>query len=206
MIDNSNKIHFIHMETAKLYSKLSKAVKKKVGAILVKNDRIISIGYNGTPSGFDNTCEVELEDGSLRTKDIVLHAESNAITKVAKSGESSEGSDLYCTLSPCMECSKLIAQSGIKRVFFNEFYRNVDGIKEVLKPSKVEVYHIGDCFVMSLNKYIAKNLEFLKEWKEKSYDNFIHYFNNVDSLSGDEECIRFIENEIKEFFKNEEKN
>ena len=119
-----------YIEIAEIISKHSKAERKKVGAVLVKNNRIISIGYNGTPSGFDNTCE---ENGI--TKKEVIHAESNCITKCARSNESSDGSSLYVTLSPCMECSKLIIQSGIKEVFYKEEYRDTDGIKLLNKAN-----------------------------------------------------------------------
>jgi dCMP deaminase len=122
------------MSIAELIGSASYANKKKVGAILVKNGRIISTGYNGTPSGFDNQCEI---DGI--TKKEVLHAESNAITKCAKSNESTQGSTMYITLSPCFECSKLIIQSGINKVYYKEQYRDTDGIK-LLKKAGIEIY------------------------------------------------------------------
>ena len=100
---------------------------------------IISDGYNGTPSGFENECE----DGNEKTKDYVLHAEANAITKVAKSNNSSEGSTLYVTTSPCMECSKLIIQSGITRVVFIKKYRITDGL-DLLRRADIELVHIPD--------------------------------------------------------------
>lgn len=196
-------IHSIHNKTAELYSKLSKSRRKQVGAIIVKDDRIISIGYNGTPSGFDNNCEDVLEDGSLVTKDTVLHAESNAISKVAKSSDSSEGADLYCTLSPCLECSKLIAQAGIKRVYFSEFYKKTDGIDKILKPSGIEVYYIIDDQVMSFRKYHATDLELLKKWRNTRYADFISYFLKVESLIGNDECIKFIKEEIEQYYKEE---
>jgi len=130
-IDKWNKIY---MSIAELIGSASYANKKKVGAILVKNGRIISTGYNGTPSGFDNQCEI---DGI--TKKEVLHAESNAITKCAKSNESTQGSTMYITLSPCFECSKLIIQSGINKVYYKEQYRDTDGIK-LLKKAGIEIY------------------------------------------------------------------
>jgi dCMP deaminase len=110
-----------------------------VGALLVKNNRIISDGYNGTPSGFENICE----DGNNRTKPYVLHAEANAITKVARSSNSSEGATLYVTSSPCIECAKLIIQAGIKRVVYGEKYRLTDGI-ELLERAGIEVIYLGD--------------------------------------------------------------
>ena len=115
----------------------SYCIRKKVGAIIVKNNNIIAIGYNGTISGFPNICESE--NGNTRSD--VLHAESNAIAKCAKSTNSSEGSTLYVTLSPCFECAKIIIQSGIKEVIYLEEYRNTDGIK-LLNKSKVNVKQI----------------------------------------------------------------
>ena len=103
-----------HMRAAHIYAELSSARRLKVGALIVKDDRIISIGYNGQPSGWDNNCEVELEDGSLKTKPTVLHAEMNAISKLAKSSESGDGSSIFITHAPCMDCAKLIYGSGIK--------------------------------------------------------------------------------------------
>jgi len=127
-----------YMKTAKLFAEHSSAVRKKVGAVVVKNDRIISIGYNGMPSGWDNNCEDEighvLDDNGytvetrLKTKPEVLHAESNAIAKLAKSTESGDGASMFITCSPCIECAKMIFQSGIKEVFYGEEYRNNDGI------------------------------------------------------------------------------
>ena len=108
----------------------------KVGAILVKQNRIISIGYNGTPSGFDNICEI---DGL--TKMEVLHAESNCISKCARSNENTEGSDMYVTLSPCVECAKLIIQCGISNVYFKYKYRDISGL-ELLKKAKIKYYEI----------------------------------------------------------------
>jgi len=108
-----------------------------VGALIVKDRMIISDGYNGTPSGFENVCE----DETGATKPYVLHAEANAITKVAKSGNSSEGSTLYVTASPCLECSKLIIQAGIKRVVYHEDYRITDGI-DLLRRAGIEVQQL----------------------------------------------------------------
>ena len=126
---------------AKTWSKLSKARRKKVGCIIVKNGAIISDGYNGTPKGFDNNCEINLDEHdkkALLTKPEVLHAESNAITKLAKSNNSSNGATMYITIAPCLECSKLIIQSGIKRVVYKNFYKNLDGVK-LLKQSGVDI-------------------------------------------------------------------
>ena len=110
---------------ARIWSENSYCTRRKVGALLVKDKMIISDGYNGTPSGFPNKCE----DDNNRTLPYVLHAEANAITKVAKSNNSSEGSTLYVTDSPCIECAKLIIQAGIKRVVYSKLYRVTDGIE-----------------------------------------------------------------------------
>jgi len=126
---------------ASIWSQLSKAERKKVGCLIVKDGAIISDGYNGTPSGFDNTCEtITITDGSTKlvTNPEVLHAESNAITKLAKSTQSSDGATMYITISPCIDCAKLIIQSGIKRVVFKKFYRNSEGI-DLLKQANIEV-------------------------------------------------------------------
>lgn len=126
-----------YLRMARIWSENSYCVRRKVGALLVKDKMIISDGYNGTPSGFPNVCEAE--DGY--TFPYVLHAEANAITKVARSNNSSEGSTLYVTASPCMECSKLIIQSGIKRVVFSELYRTTEGL-ELLERAGIELVNI----------------------------------------------------------------
>ena len=122
---------------AMIWSENSYCQRRKVGALLVKNKMIISDGYNGTPSGFENICE----DDNNKTKPYVLHAEANAISKVAKSNNSSENSTLYVTSSPCMECSKLIIQAGITRVVFTEKYRLDDGIR-LLERANIKVEHV----------------------------------------------------------------
>jgi dCMP deaminase len=127
-----------HMKAAHLYASLSTARRLKVGALVVKDDRIISIGYNGMPSGWDNNCEYQLEDGNIKTKPEVLHAETNAVSKLARSTESGLDADLFVTHSPCLDCAKLIYQSGIKRVYYATDYRDNAGI-EFLKASDVEV-------------------------------------------------------------------
>jgi dCMP deaminase len=120
-----NKWNEAHMRTAENYASLSSAQRLKVGCVIVKDNRIISIGYNGMPSGWDNVCET---DG--KTKDEVLHAEANAITKVAMSSESCYNGDIYTTTAPCLECAKLIYQSGISKVFYRTPHlRSEDGIK-----------------------------------------------------------------------------
>lgn len=144
-----------YLKMAEIWATNSHAVRSKVGALIVKDGMIISDGYNGTPHGFDNCCEIEKEEWNfdsegyydkythLVTKPEVLHAEANAITKVAKSTNSSEGSTLYITLSPCLECAKLIIQAGISRVVYKDEYRIKDGI-ELLKKAGIEVEQISD--------------------------------------------------------------
>ena len=119
---SQNKLDKTYMRMAEELSKLSYAQRKKVGCLVVKDTQIISEGYNGTPKGFDNTCEYVNYVDEMYTKSEVLHAESNAITKIARSTNSSDGATLYCTLAPCFECSKLIIQSGIERVVYRDMY------------------------------------------------------------------------------------
>jgi len=126
-----------YLRMAHIWAENSYCERRKVGAIIVKDKMIISDGYNGTPSGFENNCEKE----NNTTKAYVLHAEANAITKVAKSNNSSENSTLYVTTSPCMECSKLIIQAGIKRVVFDEKYRITDGL-DILERAGVELINL----------------------------------------------------------------
>ena len=129
-----NKFDKSYLELAEVWAQNSYCKRRKVGALLVKDRTIISDGYNGTPSGFENICE----DENGVTKPYVLHAEANAITKVAKSGNSSEGATLYVTASPCAECAKLIIQSGISRVVYRDAYRLTDGI-DLLKRAGILV-------------------------------------------------------------------
>jgi len=126
-----------YLKMAREWSQLSYCNRKQVGALIVKDKMIISDGYNGTPSGFENICETEQGN----TKWYVLHAEANAILKVAKSTQSTEGATLYQTLSPCKDCSKLIHQSGIKRVVFIKKYKDTEGVDFLIKAG-VEVSHI----------------------------------------------------------------
>lgn len=126
-----------YLKMATIWAENSYCRRRQVGAIIVKNQMIISDGYNGTPSGFENVCE----DENGITKPYVLHAEANAITKVARSNNSSDGATLYVTASPCLECAKLIIQAGIKRVVYNELYRICDGI-DLLKRAGVECIHL----------------------------------------------------------------
>jgi len=146
-----------HMEAAHVYAKLSSAVRLKVGALIIKDNRIISIGYNGMPSGWDNTCENTEYVGSneqipspdemkrlgftgtdkgwyrLKTKPEVIHAESNAISKLARSTESGDGAIMVCTHAPCLDCAKLIYQSGIKAFYYNKEYRSIEGLSFLRK-------------------------------------------------------------------------
>lgn len=126
-----------YLRMARIWSENSYCVRRKVGALLVKDKMIISDGYNGTPSGFPNICE----DKDNVTYPYVLHAEANAITKVARSNNSSDGSTLYVTASPCIECSKLIIQAGIRRLVFSELYRIRDGL-DLLESAGIEIVHI----------------------------------------------------------------
>ncbi len=128
-----------YLRLAKSWANLSHCVRKKVGAIIVKDGMIISDGFNGTPSGFDNSCE----NVQGETHWYVLHAEANAILKVAKSSNNCKGATLYVTLSPCKDCSKLILQAGIKRVVYQNAYKDVSGL-EFLKGADVELMQISD--------------------------------------------------------------
>ena len=126
-----------YLRMAHVWAENSYCKRRQVGALLVKEKMIISDGYNGTPAGFENNCE----DENNITKPYVLHAEANAITKVARSNNSSEGATLYVTCSPCIECAKLIVQAGIVRVVYNQKYRVEDGIN-LLKRAHIETIHI----------------------------------------------------------------
>ena len=150
-----NKIDYAHMKAAEGYAELSYAKRLKVGAIITKDDRVISIGYNGTPAGWDNDCEYEdigfshavfgelqtLINRGLKTKPEVLHAEANAIGKLARSSESGINATMYLTHSPCFDCAKLIHVAGINKVFYRTQYRNTDGI-EFLNKCNIEVEKI----------------------------------------------------------------
>lgn len=138
-MDKQTKIDLRYMKMARIWAENSYCNRRQVGALLVKNQMIISDGYNGTPSGFPNQCE----DESNTSLPYVLHAEANAITKVARSNNSSEGATLYVTASPCMECAKLIIQSGIKRVVYGEKYRIMDGV-ELMEKAGIEVIQCED--------------------------------------------------------------
>ena len=127
-----------YMKTAEVFAELSSAKRLHVGAIIVKDDRIISIGYNGMPSGWDNNCEDEIKwpNGEIRyltTKPEVLHAETNAIAKLAKSIESGDGATMFVTHAPCLDCAKLVYQSGINTVYYRNSYRDENGIQFLQK-------------------------------------------------------------------------
>ena len=126
-----------YIRMAHIWAENSYCTRRKVGALIVKNQMIISDGYNGTPSDFENVCE----DENGLTKPYVLHAEANAITKIARSNNSSDGATLYVTASPCIECAKLIIQAGIKRVVYSEKYRLEDGL-DLLKRANIEVLYV----------------------------------------------------------------
>lgn len=128
-----------YMRMARIWAENSYCRRRQVGALIVKDKMIISDGYNGTPSGFENECE----DEQNVSKPYVLHAEANAITKVARSNNSSEGATLYVTASPCIECAKLIIQAGVKRVVYGEKYRIMDGV-ELLQRANIEVIYLGE--------------------------------------------------------------
>ena len=136
--DKQSKLDVRYLRMARIWAENSYCKRRQVGALVVKDKMIISDGYNGTPSGFENICE----DDNNVTKPYVLHAEANAITKLARSNNNSEGATIYITASPCIECAKLIIQAGIKRVVYGEKYRLTDGI-ELLERAGIEVIYIG---------------------------------------------------------------
>jgi len=138
---DQNELDKTYLSMAQTWSKLSRATRKKVGCLIVKDGAIISDGYNGTPKGFDNTCEYNPNPDvhhKLITKPEVLHAESNAITKLAKSTQSSAGATMYITISPCVECAKLIIQSEISRVVYGKLYKNKDGLN-LLRQADINI-------------------------------------------------------------------
>jgi dCMP deaminase len=139
MTEKQRKLDERYLRMARIWAENSYCQRRQVGALVVKNQMIISDGYNGTPSGFENICE----DETGVTKPYVLHAEANAITKLARSNNNSEGATIYITASPCIECAKLIIQAGIKRVVYGEKYRLTDGI-ELLERAGIEVVLLED--------------------------------------------------------------
>ena len=136
--DKQRNLDIRYLRMARIWAENSYCQRRKVGALVVKNKMIISDGYNGTPSGFENQCE----DNNNVTKPYVLHAEANAITKLARSNNNSDNATLYVTAAPCIECSKLIIQAGIKRVVYGEKYRLEDGIN-LLKKANIEVIFLN---------------------------------------------------------------
>lgn len=130
------------MDTAERFAQLSSAKRLKVGSVVVKDNRIISIGYNGTPAGWDNNCEEVIlysdDTVSTRTKDEVIHAEANAVSKLARDGESGNGASLFCTHAPCIHCAKLIYGAGITKVYYRDTYRDTIGL-EFLEKCNIEV-------------------------------------------------------------------
>jgi dCMP deaminase len=136
--DKQHKFDLRYLQMARIWEQNSYCQRRQVGALVVKDGMIISDGYNGTPSGFENVCE----DENNVTKPYVLHAEANAITKLARSSNNSDGSTIYITASPCIECAKLIIQAGIKRVVYGEQYRLTDGI-DLLKRAGIETIYIN---------------------------------------------------------------
>ena len=144
------------MDVAERFAKLSSAKRLQVGAIVVKDDRIISIGYNGMPAGWDNTCEdvVEIhEDGGIitKTKPEVIHAEANAIAKLAKGNESGDGSTMFLTHAPCIDCAKQVYTAGIKKVYYRNSYRDTQGV-DFLEKCRVEVIRISPGEIQILDK------------------------------------------------------
>lgn len=132
-----NKYDETMLATAKLFSELSYCIKAKVGAVISRDGRILATGYNGTVSGHDNCCEIEI-DGVLKTSPFTVHAEQNVISYCAKNGISTDGATMYITLSPCQLCAKLIVQAGIKRVVFLDLYKDTSGLK-FLKDCNIEI-------------------------------------------------------------------
>jgi len=143
---NQRSLDFVYLKMAQTLSSLSTAERRKVGCIIVKDTQIISEGYNGTPRGFDNSCEYVDHVDHMYTKPEVLHAESNAITKLARSTNSSDGATLYVTCSPCFDCAKLIIQSGIEGVVYKDLYSNQDCMDALvlLKKANITVKQIEE--------------------------------------------------------------
>lgn len=128
MNDKDKKYHELYMDWAKRAAEMSYAERRKVGAVIIKEGNVLSFGWNGTPSGFDNACEDVLPDGTTVTKKEVIHSEMNAILKLAKGTESGKNSTLYCTLSPCMDCAKAIQGAGITDLYYDQEYRDIEGV------------------------------------------------------------------------------
>lgn len=152
---NQNKLNLCFMNTARTFASMSHCVRKKVGSVAVKDGNIVAIGWNGTPAGFDNCCEFQQKTDNpeipyiLVSKPEVLHAESNVITKLAKSTISSVGAIIFVTLSPCVECAKLIIQSGISEVYFDDRYKDTSGILLLLNSGVIvwQLDEMKECFI-----------------------------------------------------------
>lgn len=190
----------------------SKAIKRKVGAIIVKDNNIIAVGYNGTPSGFDNNCEEECCKGvagagtyknHLITRPEVLHAESNAIAKCARSVNSSEGADIYTTTCPCLECAKMIIQAGIKNVYYSEEYKSDEGLNLLVKAG-IQVTQILDEGLQTILKIETPNDEELKNLKKQSEQSWRTLIvPNVPDSNGDvfsKDCLESLEKQTKMYF------
>ena len=156
-LSKQQKLDLRYLRMARIWAENSYCKRRQVGALVVKDKMIISDGYNGTPSGFENVCE----ENNV-TKPYVLHAEANAITKLARSSNNSEGSTLYVTASPCIECSKLIIQSGIKRVVYAEKYRLTDGI-DLLERAGVKVEYMNPDEMGSSEEELTSKMESSEE-------------------------------------------
>jgi dCMP deaminase len=183
-----------YLEVAKIFSTLSRAKRSRVGAVIVKDKNIISFGFNGTPSGRDNYCEYENENGEIKTKQEVLHGESNAILKAATSTYSTEGAILYQTLSPCFECCKLIIQAKIKEVVYLEEYRDTSGL-DLLQSVGIKITHFKEeqvenkceqCRYGGKMKYTEDSIYYFKEIykKDKNSDEII----KINYLLGEHGC------------------
>lgn len=157
---NQNKLNLCFMNTARTFASMSHCVRKKVGSVAVKDGNIVAIGWNGTPAGFDNCCEFQQKTDNpeipyiLVSKPEVLHAESNVITKLAKSTISSVGAIIFVTLSPCVECAKLIIQSGISEVYFVDRYKDTSGILLLLNSGVIvwQLDEMKECFINILKE------------------------------------------------------
>ena len=193
----------------------SKAIKRKVGAIIVKDNNIIAVGYNGTPSGFDNSCEEECCKGvagagtyknHLITRPEVLHAESNAIAKCARSVNSSEGADLYTTTCPCLECAKMIIQAGIKNVFYAEEYKSQDGLNLLVKAG-IQVTQILDEGLQTILKIEIKNTteEQIEEFK-KEFNKANIIYSGMDFAKGGDKTFTVEKENKKEDLYFEDRN
>ena len=168
----------------------SKAIKRKVGAIIVKDNNIIAVGYNGTPSGFDNSCEEKCCKGvagagtyrnQLITLPEVLHAESNAIAKCARSVNSSEGADIYTTTCPCLECAKMIIQAGIKNVYYSEEYKSQDGLNLLVKAG-IQVTQILDEGLQTILRIKEISEEQIEELKKELNEADVLYYSGMDLI------------------------